>query len=156
MNRHRQTWVDALKSGKYPQAREYLKIERKGCPVGYCCLGVACEVSGAASEGSYDHEGLVEYHFDQETEMLPESVIDWINEGYSDDKALDECGVIPQNPETVWKFLNKKFPNDTELLARVKDKWKAENIPSLVALSQLNDYGCTFEHIAAIIEKFLL
>ena len=34
-------WIAALRSGKYAQTRNVLKDE-----VGYCCLGVACDISG--------------------------------------------------------------------------------------------------------------
>lgn len=34
-------WVDALRSGKYKQAKERLRDKNS-----YCCLGVACDVSG--------------------------------------------------------------------------------------------------------------
>lgn len=33
------TWIEALKSGKYPQGRNALQSAE-----GFCCLGVACEV----------------------------------------------------------------------------------------------------------------
>lgn len=33
-------WVDALRSGKFKQARNTLKLDG-----GYCCLGVLCEIS---------------------------------------------------------------------------------------------------------------
>jgi hypothetical protein len=39
-------WIAALRSGKYAQTREVLcRLDEKGEPVGYCCLGVACEVA---------------------------------------------------------------------------------------------------------------
>ena len=38
---HRKLWVEALRSGKYKQTRKRLRDE-----TGFCCLGVACEVSG--------------------------------------------------------------------------------------------------------------
>ncbi len=39
----RQTWIEALRGGKYQQDRVYLRTN-----TGYCCLGVACDL--------YDHE----------------------------------------------------------------------------------------------------
>ena len=33
-------WVEALRSGKYKQAKDYLKTKK-----GHCCLGVLCELS---------------------------------------------------------------------------------------------------------------
>jgi len=37
---NQQAWVDALRSGKYPQTRGALQNEN-----GYCCLGVACAIN---------------------------------------------------------------------------------------------------------------
>lgn len=34
-------WLEALESGKYPQASHKLRT-----PLGFCCLGVACDISG--------------------------------------------------------------------------------------------------------------
>lgn len=59
-------WVEALRSGKYTQARGTLKKEVEGSGVSYCCLGVLCEVAGLAyaawqgipPEASLDKVGL--------------------------------------------------------------------------------------------------
>lgn len=41
-------WVEALRSGEYEQTEGQLRVDdEKGKPVGYCCLGVLCEVMGA-------------------------------------------------------------------------------------------------------------
>lgn len=37
-------WVDALRSGKYRQARMQLKERNPGRHCSYCCLGVLCNV----------------------------------------------------------------------------------------------------------------
>ena len=37
----RKKWIEALRSGNYQQGRGMLKG-----PLGYCCLGVLCEISG--------------------------------------------------------------------------------------------------------------
>lgn len=41
-------WVDALRSGEYPQAQQVLVAIDKDSnePTGYCCLGVLCKVRG--------------------------------------------------------------------------------------------------------------
>ena len=53
MKANRKLWVDALRSGKYLQARGTLM--RRG--VGYCCLGVACRVFGLSDDeiSKYDN-----------------------------------------------------------------------------------------------------
>jgi hypothetical protein len=40
MNENAKAWIDALRSNEYPQSRHALKTS-----AGYCCLGVACEIS---------------------------------------------------------------------------------------------------------------
>jgi len=45
-------WVAALESGEYPQARQ--QLYNPG--VGYCCLGVACVVAGAAFKDNCEGE----------------------------------------------------------------------------------------------------
>ena len=42
---HRRVWVEALKSGEYVQGRNAL-CQKNGDSSEYCCLGVACEISG--------------------------------------------------------------------------------------------------------------
>lgn len=51
-------WVKALRSGKYKKGFSYLKIESGG-EFQYCCLGVACEISGGnfkRQDGNYPHK----------------------------------------------------------------------------------------------------
>ena len=43
----RRIWVEALRSGKYQQTQGRLARELEDGSIGYCCLGVACEVLGA-------------------------------------------------------------------------------------------------------------
>lgn len=46
-------WAEALRSGKYQQAQNSLKTDD-----GYCCWGVACEISGL---GTWSRCGYVNY-----------------------------------------------------------------------------------------------
>ena len=64
--------VAALRSGKYRQTRGRLKGKR-----GYCCLGVACEISKL---GEFDEVGSYVTGLswrDCSTETLPDSVIEY-------------------------------------------------------------------------------
>ena len=64
----KEKWVKALRSGKYAQTRAWLKVtkpsmrkaeykEKDGlqvnvpAPVGYCCLGVLCDITGTSTAG---------------------------------------------------------------------------------------------------------
>lgn len=69
---HRRLWVEALRSGKYQQARGQLK--KRG---GMCCLGVACDLSKL---GAWQEEAYVGPHFDR-YDALPEAVRDWLGLG---------------------------------------------------------------------------
>ena len=70
--RNRAKWVKALRSGEYRQAKSVLTDGR-----GFCCLGVACEISGL---GHWDGEFEWEYHAGdtQETAFLPFEVKEWL------------------------------------------------------------------------------
>ncbi len=37
-------WVEALRSGRYKQGREYLRTELSDGSYSYCCLGVLCDI----------------------------------------------------------------------------------------------------------------
>ncbi len=39
---NRRLWIEALRSGNYQQGTGRLKLENR-----YCCLGVACDISGS-------------------------------------------------------------------------------------------------------------
>ena len=43
---NQKAWVAALKSGAYQQATAYLRIDDADGISRYCCLGVACDISG--------------------------------------------------------------------------------------------------------------
>lgn len=53
----KQEWIDALRSGKYLQARDTLKgAQDESDPVGYCCLGVFCSINGKEPETHFTDE----------------------------------------------------------------------------------------------------
>jgi hypothetical protein len=81
-------WVQALRSGEYPQTRGALRrvsAIADGPPRGFCCLGVLCDL--AAKEGvttPVEQGGLIGYRtvgrYNKpftETSILPSEVRDW-------------------------------------------------------------------------------
>lgn len=74
---HRQLWIDALRSGEYPQGKGYLNRDGK-----FCCLGVACEVfikNGGTLDkqmSDLDEDAII---YDDSTGILPISVAEWLN-----------------------------------------------------------------------------
>ena len=56
MNEAAKAWVDALRSGRFRQARHALRVlEYDSRLPSLCCLGVACEISGL---GEWQKENL--------------------------------------------------------------------------------------------------
>ena len=72
MNKNAETWVAALRSGKYPQTRGALRDDR-----GYCCLGVACDLYGLATQTPWQQD-TGGFYFDGEDTDLPERVSRWM------------------------------------------------------------------------------
>lgn len=68
---HRKLWVEALRSGKYQQTRRAL---RDGFG-GYCCLGVACKISGL---GDFDGSSFILRDGGRHDETLPPAVMRWL------------------------------------------------------------------------------
>ncbi len=68
-------WIEALRSGEYHQATGLLRSENTvdGSPMGYCCLGVLCDVVDSdgwtperdeweTAEGDVEEGGLLYFH----------------------------------------------------------------------------------------------
>lgn len=78
MNDNAKAWIAALRSGTYQQARERLvQVGDDGKPVGYCCLGVACELAAQAGLVEREHNAYVTDDEWEET-ALPIAVLDWL------------------------------------------------------------------------------
>jgi hypothetical protein len=78
MNANAEKWIAALRSGKFLQGKDYLKVDGK-----YCCLGVACELAiadGLAVTTGIErtHDGRTAELFDGEKFYLPLSVQEWL------------------------------------------------------------------------------
>lgn len=63
---HRKLWVEALRSGKYEQARSVLRADNTS----FCCLGVACDISGLGE--------WIGFHYLREDKLLPDQVQLWL------------------------------------------------------------------------------
>lgn len=72
---HRKLWVEALRSGKYPQGQRKLRTAD-----GFCCLGVACEISGLGAWDATNDFKTVGGEYG--SRVLPTLVRQWI--GLSD------------------------------------------------------------------------
>lgn len=119
-------WVEALRSGKYPQAKAALRNK-----YGYCCLGVLCDL---AIEEGIGHWGekcgesdvypfITDNASESEWEVLPISVQEW-------------AGLEDRNPTTMTK--DRPYKSVRPL-----------------RLSALNDDGVSFNKIADLISEHL-
>lgn len=78
MNENAKKWIEALRSGKYQQTKGALKNTE-----GFCCLGVACELSGL---GRWEKDGAWTYYVvdeegfspDRREDYLPYAVRKWL------------------------------------------------------------------------------
>lgn len=76
-------WLKALRSKEFPQTTRALKDE-----VGYCCLGVLCELHARETGTEWVWTSSNLYAYGQNTSTLPDSVILW-------------SGVQDQNPDVT-------------------------------------------------------
>ena len=103
-------WVEALRSGKYTQGRGRLKTD-----VGFCCLGVACDISGLSTwEQAEKNEGKV-YHYDHAVAILPLAVREWL--------GIDSLFVSISNGGQYWDLAamndgGKKFGEIADLIEK--------------------------------------
>ena len=123
----KQLWLEALRSGKYPQTRECLRDQR-----GYCCLGVL-----------------------QDLYIQNTSYADWIEEVDGEPHDIGEQE-FPEVGCAQWAFpsvlgTNFKWIQNGARLYTYIDNGR---IPGkMIALAELNDAGHSFNYIADIIEE---
>lgn len=114
--------VAALRSGKYPQGTGMLKqVTSDGTVLGYCCMGVMCEV--AMEHGVVIPTRLIsvtgsvsEVSFDGSTAFLRRNVLDWL--GVGDNGELDRDLVIGMDGD---EKISASYANDVL-------KWDFERI----------------------------
>ena len=117
---HRRELVEALRSGRYKQARFNLRVDDE-----YCCLGVACELSGLGEWGR-PFLGYRPYSYD------------------TGDSLADGGPAENQLPWTVQKFYGFAGPEGGDFNLEGNDRHKT--------LAALNDAGWSFDKIADVIE----
>jgi hypothetical protein len=147
--RLKKRWLKALRSGEYKQAQEALRgpvypsddngfiDDDQEAGVGYCCLGVLCEVMGA----EFDVSRVV----DIDTGKVVANTWDDMSEERLDDPNLEEkTGVVVNG-----------YLTDEEVFT--KPQLKALGIPKNIqsTLIRKNDAGVSFEKIADHIERYL-
>lgn len=102
-------WVDALRSGKYRQGRQYLETVGKDGVVRHCCLGVACRVAMANGVDEFTTtrgDETVITVFDKHVGVLPLNVRVWLGLDDCDPKLVVDGSVtaIEANDDCNWSF----------------------------------------------------
>lgn len=126
----KQKWLEALRSGKYEQGKYYLN--RDGV---YCCLGVLCDLY------------LKEHNLQWQPIKKPEGTF----------VVKTHHAILERD---VWNWA--ELPDENPLIKLTTEDFKRANTvyndaeeDLTCSLAGANDMGCTFEHIADLIEKQL-
>jgi hypothetical protein len=147
-------WLEALRSGEYEQTKGKLHRtevddvdEEEGITVGYCCLGVLCDLAvkeGVAERrtGPYGREEFGDFQTDDiyggltSDAVLPRRVMEWA--GLSDANPDVELSTFPD--------LHAKVMETDAYMRGPREK---------ASLATINDAGGTFPEIADVIEAVL-
>ena len=89
-------WLEALESGGYTQTQGYLHDT-----IGWCCLGVACDVY-QKQVGDLDVIEIDTWHFDDLGTLLPTKVMDWL--GLDSDAGYYEGGALIESNDNGATF----------------------------------------------------
>lgn len=137
----RRRWVEALRSGEYPQATGVLAEVDGDRVVGYCCLGVLCEL--AKDEVPFDTVAVRTHAVN-------------VGDGrsiYVEARTYNGAATMP--PREVAEWAGSEQPRYEEWRVR-----RPETENGLVGaahpwLANENDSGLSFEQIADLIENDL-
>lgn len=147
MNENIQAWVDELKTTDKPQSRGVLHEVEDGQTVGYCCLGIWCEMAlNLGVEMTVDsNPTTTTVSYDGATSILPTSAADALG-------ADNSPWVVIPNPNFDHTKSRGKSP---VVLDGGLEVWREDNPKYLVyePLTDLNDlYKLTFAQIAQLVE----
>ncbi len=144
-------WLEALRSGKFGQIDGYLGAEDEdGNVLGYCCLGVLCEVAmnrnAYANKMTLTREVADGGHFKfqagafQDTGVTPAPIAEWAD--------MDRDPFIPISAVHALQARDESAPQG-------RHNGSEDNPVEYTTLSVLNDRGFTFAQIADLIEECL-
>jgi hypothetical protein len=155
----KQEWIEALESGKYRQGSGQLKgftsttEDFKQCDIGFCCLGVLCDILAPKGFGYWHTESYIGL----DGKVIPDDDVQFeFVAGTSVDNGvlplfLAEAVGLNQNPIIMWDELPEEAKNWLRQWLRQKDLDDHVNYD----LAELNDAGMPFEIIAKVIRKCL-
>lgn len=129
-----QHWIPALESEQFRQTRFCLHTNDGA----YCCLGVLCEISGVGGWKKWSENNFA-----------------YIVEGGSEMRVLVD--IIPPRPVAEMAGLRDGTTIDLIPGRRAGDYWNAGNLLDnsevRMSLASMNDRGCTFGEIAAVLRQ---
>lgn len=143
-------WLTALRSGEYKQVEGYLKREREDGEVGYCCLGVLCDV--IAKRGEFGPGLTLDWADADPIDDEPHFTLQVVAK---DGRVLDTmAGSLPFQVENFFDVTTSILGAEAEefdpIVYKAADGVDAE----AYSLIELNDVaGMTFEQIANVIEE---
>lgn len=127
----KQLWINALRSGNFPQGKNVLAYEVPDGITYYCCMGVFCEIlpyverTVPIKERSFSNIAYMATGDEETVTVLP-----WI--------VVDKEELDTNNPTLEYAG---------------KDRYGYTS--RRISLAELNDSGFTFNQIADMIERFL-
>lgn len=122
-------WVAALRSGKYPQGRGTLKqITTDGTVLGYCCMGVMCEVAiehGVAIDARIVSiaDAVKKVSFNGSTAFLRGNVIEWLGVGHNGELDRDLVIGMDGNEMISAAYANDELKWDFEKIAESMESY---------------------------------
>jgi hypothetical protein len=137
-------WVKALRSGKYKQAHDTLKGETNDRDIGYCCLGVLCEIAPGIKWSDIENHYVITQR--KLASVFPENKEEFVDNGGDWERTKQGVLIAGESlPEPLYKHfgMNK----------RVVDNGARVNVHT--KLINMNDRGEDFNKIADYIEKVL-
>ena len=126
----KERWVEALRSGNYLQTIERLKATISDDKVGYCCLGVLCEIESVPNSRVHDdidNRDCFEFEF---------------NDHFTSNSSLN------------FGWAQKRGMNSSVGEFVIFFELFGEKFYQVRSLASLNDDGFTFEQIADVIDYF--
>ncbi|MCA1840151.1 MAG: hypothetical protein LC723_07460 [Actinobacteria bacterium] len=111
-------WLAALRSGEYPKAVGRLRRLEPGPakhPVGFCCLGVLCDLAARAGIGEWDRIRFESEGSEPKTTDLADVVQEWAGLSSADPEIMFE----DERGEVRLSVLNDAFGWDFNKIADV-------------------------------------
>lgn len=108
----KQEWINALRSGKYEQGRNYLKTKNRHGVIKYCCLGVLCEIANL--KFTWD-DRLKKFLINDYFQILPYEIIENLQITKNDvDKLINLNDVYRCSFTEISYWIEKNISSDED------------------------------------------